>query len=140
MQHLPLTLVSQATPNNYLVAGFQYPPALSEAQAEELARLFKALGDPVRLLLLSILIAHKEQTKLDQIYVFKLVEAFLLAQPTISHHLRILRNAGLVQRRKRGLFAQYYVNEEKVHAAFQMVGAALGVNSLFATTGEAIKA
>ncbi len=73
------------------------------ARAVELARAFKALGDPVRLRLLSLIASHRG----GEVCVCDLSEGFDLAGPTISHHLKVLREAGLVTSEKRGTNVWY---------------------------------
>ncbi|HLG75488.1 MAG TPA: metalloregulator ArsR/SmtB family transcription factor [Ktedonobacteraceae bacterium] len=85
----------------------QFTPPLPEQDAEEQARLLKALADPTRLRILSLLRRHE-----GTVCVCEIVESFTLEQPTISHRLRILRDAGLVGCRKKGLWAYYYVQPE----------------------------
>ncbi len=80
------------------------------------ARLLKALADPTRLRILSLLSRHE-----GEVCVFEIVESFTLEQPTISHHLRILRDAGLVDCRKRGLWAYYYVRREALSRAQDVI-------------------
>ncbi len=84
-------------------------PLLSEPmapwQAERLAPLLKALADPVRLRLLSLVASHEG----SEACVCDLNEAFDLSQPTISHHLRVLFEAGLLDRSKRGVWVYYRV-------------------------------
>src|SRR5689334_12163577 len=82
--------------------------ALDEAQATELAEAFKALADPARLRLLSI-IATSEG---GEACACNLVEPLGRAQPTISHHLSVLVDAGLLEREKRGRWAWYRVVPE----------------------------
>ena len=89
-----------------------FAPALSEEEAVGHARLLKALADPTRLRILSLLSRHE-----GEVCVFEIVESFTLEQPTISHHLRILRDAGLVDCRKKGLWAYYYVRRESLGRA-----------------------
>ncbi len=67
----------------------KFVPALTEDEAVTQARLLKALADPTRLRILSLLSRHE-----GEVCVFEIVESFTLEQPTISHHLRILRDAG----------------------------------------------
>lgn len=74
-------------------------------QAAELSRVFKALGDPVRLRLLS-LIASREG---GEVCVCDLTPAFALSQPTISHHLKQLRQAGLIDSQRRGTWVYYWL-------------------------------
>jgi ArsR family transcriptional regulator, arsenate/arsenite/antimonite-responsive transcriptional repressor len=78
---------------------------LDEGQATELAKVFKALGDPVRLRLLSM-IASQEG---GEVCVCELTPAFELSQPTISHHLKLLRQAGLIDCERRGTWVYYWV-------------------------------
>lgn len=78
---------------------------LSAQDAVELARRVKALADPARLRLLSIIAAHEGA----EACVCDLVEPLGLAQPTVSHHLRVLVQAGLLRREKRGVWAYYAV-------------------------------
>ena len=78
---------------------------LAEDQAAELAKSFKALGDPVRLRLLSM-IASREG---GEVCVCELTPAFELSQPTISHHLKLLRQAGLIDCERRGTWVYYWV-------------------------------
>jgi ArsR family transcriptional regulator len=76
---------------------------MSTAAAENLAATFKALADPTRVAIVNRLAAG------DECCVCDLTEAFALTQPTISHHLRILREAGLVDAERRGTWAYYRV-------------------------------
>ncbi|WP_406350750.1 ArsR/SmtB family transcription factor [Streptomyces sp. NBC_00658] len=77
---------------------------LDEGQAIELAKVFKALGDPVRLRLLSM-IASREG---GEVCVCELTPAFELSQPTISHHLKLLRQAGIIDCERRGTWVYYW--------------------------------
>ncbi|MGH8776580.1 MAG: ArsR/SmtB family transcription factor [Jiangellaceae bacterium] len=86
---------------------------LSNAEAADLAaRWFKALTDPVRLRLLSLVLACEG----EEACVCDLTAAFDLSQPTISHHLRVLLDAGLITREKRGVWAFYRVRRESLGA------------------------
>ena len=76
---------------------------LDEATAATLAQVFRALGDPVRLRLVSLIGAHQG----GEMCVCDLTSAFDLTQPTISHHLRILREAGLIGSQRRGTWVYY---------------------------------
>lgn len=78
---------------------------LAEDRAAELAKTFKALGDPVRLRLLSM-IASRDG---GEVCVCELTPAFELSQPTISHHLKLLRQAGLIDCERRGTWVYYWV-------------------------------
>ncbi len=79
--------------------------ALSEARRERLVALFRALGDPTRLEMFRLIAAQD-----GPICVCDVVERFELRQPTISHHLKILRDAGLVTVSRRGVWAYYAVD------------------------------
>jgi ArsR family transcriptional regulator len=72
-------------------------------EAQELSRLFKALADPVRLQLLSMIGARDT----GEACVCDLNDAFELSQPTISHHLKVLRKAGLITSERRGTWVYY---------------------------------
>ena len=78
---------------------------LDDAQAADLARTFKALGDPVRLRLLSMIASRSG----GEVCVCDLTPAFDLSQPTISHHLKLLRQAGLIDCERRGTWVYYWV-------------------------------
>jgi ArsR family transcriptional regulator, arsenate/arsenite/antimonite-responsive transcriptional repressor len=78
---------------------------LSAEQAERIAPLLKALADPVRLRLLSLVAAHAG----GEACVCDLSDAFDLSQPTISHHLKVLHESGLLERDKRGVWVYYRV-------------------------------
>ncbi len=76
--------------------------SLTQEQAETLAPLLKALADPVRLRLMSMLASRGEE-----VCVCDLNDAFDLSQPTISHHLKVLHQSGLIDRDKRGVWVYY---------------------------------
>jgi ArsR family transcriptional regulator, arsenate/arsenite/antimonite-responsive transcriptional repressor len=76
---------------------------VGEAAAAGLAQVFKALGDPVRLRLVSLIGAHEG----GEACVCDLNAAFSLSQPTISHHLRVLREAGIIDSERRGTWVYY---------------------------------
>jgi ArsR family transcriptional regulator, arsenate/arsenite/antimonite-responsive transcriptional repressor len=80
-----------------------YPDVDREA-AEQMAAIAKALGDPVRLQLVDVLQRHA-----GKVCVCELVPLFSLSQPTVSHHLKVLRDAGIVGSERKGLWAYYYV-------------------------------
>ncbi|WP_017935551.1 ArsR/SmtB family transcription factor [Nocardioides sp. Iso805N] len=98
-------------------------PLLSEpitaATAERISPLLKALADPVRLRLLSLVAAHEG----GQACVCDLNEAFDLSQPTISHHLKVLHEAGLLERTKRGTWVYYAVRREALGDLATLLGA-----------------
>src|SRR4051812_11819201 len=78
---------------------------LTEDRSAELARVFKALGDPVRLRLLSLIASHVG----GEACVCDLTDAFELTGPTISHHLKVLREAGIIDGERRGTWIYYRV-------------------------------
>ncbi|MFD9033529.1 ArsR/SmtB family transcription factor [Streptomyces sp. NPDC059567] len=78
---------------------------LGEESAVDLARMFKALSDPVRLRLLSLIASHEG----GEACVCDLTGPFDVSQPTISHHLKVLREAGLVGSERRGTWVYYWV-------------------------------
>jgi ArsR family transcriptional regulator, arsenate/arsenite/antimonite-responsive transcriptional repressor len=82
--------------------------ALELQAAEDLAAVFKALADPTRVAIVSRLASG------EQCCVCDLTDVFELSQPTISHHLRILRDAGLVKAERRGTFAYYWLAPEAI--------------------------
>jgi ArsR family transcriptional regulator, arsenate/arsenite/antimonite-responsive transcriptional repressor len=82
-------------------------PDVERRQAERMAAIAKALGDPVRLQLVDVLRKHA-----GKVCVCELVPLFDLSQPTVSHHLKVLREAGLVGSERRGVWAYYYVEPE----------------------------
>jgi len=92
---------------------------LTGEQAVELARVFKAMGDPVRLRLLSLIASHDG----GEACVCDLSEVFELTGPTISHHLKVLREAGLVESSRRGTWAYYRLVPEAVGALREALSA-----------------
>ena len=76
---------------------------IGDSAAAGLAQVFKALGDPVRLRLLSLIGAHQG----GEVCVCELTDAFNLTQPTISHHLKVLREAGIITSERRGTWVYY---------------------------------
>jgi ArsR family transcriptional regulator, arsenate/arsenite/antimonite-responsive transcriptional repressor len=79
-------------------------PDVEREQAVRIARIAKALGDPIRLQLVDVLRKHA-----GRVCVCELVPLFEIAQPTLSHHLKTLRDAGIVDSERNGLWAYYYV-------------------------------
>jgi ArsR family transcriptional regulator len=79
-------------------------PEVERTSAQRMAQVAKALGDPVRLQLVDVLRKHA-----GKVCVCELVPLFDLSQPTVSHHLKVLREAGLVGSERQGLWAYYYV-------------------------------
>jgi ArsR family transcriptional regulator, arsenate/arsenite/antimonite-responsive transcriptional repressor len=80
-------------------------PKLARVRATEYSRWFKALADPTRIRILNLLAANREP-----VCVCHIVEHFRLGQPTISHHLKILRDARFIMAERRGTFMYYRVN------------------------------
>jgi ArsR family transcriptional regulator len=94
---------------------------MSQDQAGKVAPLLRALADPVRLRLVSMVLSHER----GEACVCDLTPAFDLSQPTISHHLKVLHDSGLLDREKRGVWVYY-------RARPQAMAALMG---LFATVG-----
>ncbi|HET6830936.1 MAG TPA: metalloregulator ArsR/SmtB family transcription factor [Solirubrobacterales bacterium] len=82
-------------------------PEIDRVRAQRLAAVAKALGDPVRVQLVDVLRKHA-----GKVCVCELVPLFDLSQPTVSHHLKKLREAGIVGSERRGLWAYYYVQPD----------------------------
>jgi ArsR family transcriptional regulator len=81
---------------------------LTEPQATELAKTFKAIADPIRLRLLSLIASHEG----GEACVCDLTDAFDVTGPTISHHLKVLRESGLITGERRGTWVYYRVHPE----------------------------
>lgn len=97
---------------------------MTAEQADHVVPLLKALADPVRLRLMSIVLSHEDA----EACVCDLLPAFDLSQPTISHHLKVLHASGLLNREKRGVWVYYQARPAAM--------AALG--TLFTTAGLAL--
>ena len=82
-------------------------PDTDRPEAERVAVIAKALGDPIRLQLVDVLRRHA-----GKVCVCELAPLFDVGQPTVSHHLKVLRDAGLVDSERRGLWAYYYVKPD----------------------------
>lgn len=91
---------------------------LSAEDADRAAHVLKALADPVRLRLLSLVASHED----GEACVCDLNDAFDLSQPTISHHLKQLHEAGLLQREKRGVWVYYRVSTGALADVAQLLG------------------
>jgi ArsR family transcriptional regulator len=85
---------------------------MSEDQAAQVAPLLKALADPVRLRLMSLVLSHEN----GEACVCDVTPMFDLSQPTISHHLKVLHEAGLLDRDKRGTWVYYQAKPEAMTA------------------------
>ncbi len=92
---------------------------LSAHQAGPVAPLLKALADPVRLRLMSLVASHPG----GEACVCDLNEAFDLTQPTISHHLKVLHEAGLLEREKRGVWVYYRARTQALASLGTLIGA-----------------
>jgi len=82
-------------------------PDVERHEAERMASIAKALADPVRLQLVDVLRKHA-----GKVCVCELVPLFDLSQPTVSHHLKVLRQAGIVDSERQGLWAYYFVKTD----------------------------
>jgi ArsR family transcriptional regulator len=91
---------------------------LSPRQAEQIAPLLKALADPVRLRLMSLVASHPG----GEACVCDLNDAFDLTQPTISHHLKVLHDSGLLDREKRGVWVYYRARTEALANLGTLIG------------------
>jgi ArsR family transcriptional regulator len=100
---------------------------LSERQADDLARILKAIADPTRLRLVSMVAAHESR----EACVCELTDPLGLTQPTISHHLKILVDAGIFSRDKRGKWAYYAL----VPAALEALSAILSTTGQHSSAG-----
>jgi ArsR family transcriptional regulator len=92
---------------------------ITGAAAERIAPLLKALADPVRLRLMSLVASHEG----GEACVCDLNDAFDLSQPTISHHLKVLHEAGLLEREKRGVWVYYRASEEAMNGLATLISA-----------------
>ena len=106
---------------------------LDRPEAAELAALLKAVADPARLQLLSIIRAATDCSYC----VGDLVEAVGLAQPTVSHHLKVLVDAGLLTREKRGVWAHYALVPGALDALVAHLGTHLGPGAELRSPGGA---
>ena len=91
---------------------------MSMEQAEQVAPLMKALADPVRLRLMSLVASHED----GEACMCDLTDAFELSQPTITHHMKVLHEAGLVDRDKRGVWVYYRVRPQALAAIGALIG------------------
>ncbi|HEY0697701.1 MAG TPA: metalloregulator ArsR/SmtB family transcription factor [Micromonospora sp.] len=109
------------------------PPLVDEALTDEaaasLARGFKALGDPVRLRLLSLIASRSG----GEVCVCELTDAFTLTGPTISHHLKVLREAGLIDCQRRGTWVYYWIVPARLAALSKLLDVSATAPPLGAT-------
>ena len=92
-------------------------PDVDAEEAAAIAQVAKALGDPIRVQLVDVLRRHPGKA-----CVCELVPLFDLSQPTVSHHLKVLREAGLVGSERRGLWAYYYVEPGAIEVLDRWLG------------------
>ena len=95
---------------------------LTASQAEQVAPLLKALAEPVRLRLMSLIASHQG----GEACVCDLTGAFDLSQPTISHHLKVLHDAGLLHREKRGVWVYYRARTDALTSLGTLIGSPAG--------------
>ena len=103
------------------------PAPMTDDLKRDLVAVFKALGDATRLEIFRLIAAQQEP-----ICVCDIVDRFELRQPTISHHLKVLRDAGLVTATKQGIWAYYAVNEDglaMVRETFDLIAPAKAVTA-----------
>jgi ArsR family transcriptional regulator len=106
---LPIETSSAEKPGGRACCALPPNLRLAAEEAEQLAGVFKALGHPVRLQIVDLLSRYG-----GQVCVCDLEGQFDLSQPTISHHLKILREAGLIASEQRGLWVYYYLRPATV--------------------------
>jgi ArsR family transcriptional regulator, arsenate/arsenite/antimonite-responsive transcriptional repressor len=92
--------------------------ALARDDARRLAQVLKALADPARLQVISLIRAAPG----GEVCVADLVRELDLSQPTVSHHLRVLHDAGLLRRERRGSWVWYAVSDERVEEIRRLLG------------------
>lgn len=85
---------------------------LAQSAAEQMAQVFKALGDPARLRLISLIASQADGEACN----CDLIEPLGLSQPTVSHHLKVLHDAGLLDRERRGQWVYYRIRPEQMTA------------------------
>jgi ArsR family transcriptional regulator, arsenate/arsenite/antimonite-responsive transcriptional repressor len=116
----------QAAPEVTLVGSCCTPlsqASINAQAAQAFAPAFKAIGDPVRLQLLSMIASHAD----GEVCVCELTPEFPLSGPTISHHLKVLREAGLIDCERRGTWVYYWANSEKLRGLSALLGTAAPV-------------
>ena len=113
---LPLAVISPAETAACCAPLTDAP--LTMDQAEQVAPLLKALADPVRLRLMSLVASHEG----GEACICDLNDAFDLSQPTISHHMKVLHEAGLVDRDKRGVWVYYRASTDALASLAALIG------------------
>jgi ArsR family transcriptional regulator len=109
---VPTTMLSMANGDLAVCCVPLTGEVINPADAEQLARRFKALGDPTRVRLLSLIAAHDG----GEACICDLIDPVGLSQPTVSHHVRQLADAGLVTRQQRGKWAYYRIVDDALTA------------------------
>ena len=87
-----------------------FSQAIASEQAQQIAGIFKVLGEPARLQLISYIASQPKQ----EACVCELIEPLGLSQPTVSHHLKVLYQAGLLDKERRGNWIYYLINQERI--------------------------
>lgn len=108
---LPIVDITSCAPS-----GLAAP--IARPEAEQLAGLLKAVADPTRIQLISYINASNNA----EACVCNLTEPLGLTQPTISHHLKVLTDAGLIEREKRGTWVWYRVNQDRWRQLATLIG------------------
>ena len=116
----PLARKNESAGSNGVCCRTATSPKLGQRRAREYAGWFKALADPTRIRILNLLAANR-----DPVCVCDIVKHFPIGQPTISHHLKVLVDAGIFTRDQRGKWAYY----APVPSALDAVAAILGTGS-----------
>ncbi|QTE28260.1 ArsR/SmtB family transcription factor [Pengzhenrongella sicca] len=119
MPPLPALALTAAEPTASCAPLTRAP--LGARDAVDLARVVKALADPARLRLISLISAHEG----GEACVCDLIEPLGLSQPTVSHHLKVLVDAGLLTRDKRGVWAFYAIVPQALSALAAVLDAGL---------------
>ena len=109
---------------------------LKKAEAEELAAAFKAIADPARLLLLNFIAAQPS----GEACVCHLMGPLDISQPTVSHHLKILYDAGLLERERRGTWVYYRMVPARMAMLRSALAAPARLTSRDATPGRGVRA
>ncbi|MEL6930533.1 MAG: metalloregulator ArsR/SmtB family transcription factor [Cyanobacteria bacterium J06600_6] len=97
-----------------------FSKAVASEQAQEIAAIFKVLGEPARLQLLSYIASQSD----GEACGCDLIEPLGLSQPTVSHHLKVLYQAGLLNKERRGNWIYYLINQERI----EMLQTVLAIN------------
>jgi ArsR family transcriptional regulator len=107
VQHMTMLTITPVDVTACAPSGLAAP--IGRPEAEQLAALLKAIADPTRIQLISYINASNNA----EACVCNLTEPLALTQPTVSHHLKVLTDAGLIEREKRGTWVWYTVNQER---------------------------